>query len=255
MALTRICAMLESCAGDAPPFPPTLLYNEGWLLRLVMDWFSANDVPDHRLSFAPGARWYSEALLPSAFLARYGGDPLAGSWAHADGAIGHFAVGKERKTDLSLLPDAQHFVALEAKLFSRLSSGVTNARYFDQAARNVACVAEVLRRAHRHPSSLSHLGFHVVAPQSQIDAGVFAKEMDRGSIGRKVKRRVAAYAGAKDQWYEEWFQPTLGWIHIDLLSWEALIQVIGGHDPASGVSFGEFYSHCLRCNEPASRKA
>jgi hypothetical protein len=136
-----------------------LLYNEGWMLRLVMDWFSANDVPDHRLSFVPGARWYSEALLPSAFLARYQGDPLAGSWAHADGAIGQFAVGKERKADLSLLPDAQHLVVLEAKLFSRLSSGVANAEYFDQAARNVACVAGVLRRAERHPSNLSHLGF------------------------------------------------------------------------------------------------
>ena len=36
---------------------------------------------------------------------------------------------------------------LKAKLFSSLSPGVQNATYFDQAARSVACIAEVLSRA------------------------------------------------------------------------------------------------------------
>ena len=48
-------------------------------------------------------------------------------------------------------PDARQFVLLEAKLFNRLSSGVKNAPFFDQAARSVACMAEVLRRADREP--------------------------------------------------------------------------------------------------------
>lgn len=32
-------------------YPPTTLYNEGWLLRLVMDWFSQSWITDHQLSF------------------------------------------------------------------------------------------------------------------------------------------------------------------------------------------------------------
>ena len=33
-------------------------------------------------------KWYSEALLPSAFLARVREDKLAEFWTHADGVIG-----------------------------------------------------------------------------------------------------------------------------------------------------------------------
>ena len=252
MVIPRICAMLESCTTDSPVFPPTLLYNEGWLLRFIIDWFSIANVQNHPLSFPRKARWYSEALMPSAFLARYKGDPLAESWTHADGAIGHFEVGKDTKTDLSLLPDAEHLVVLEAKIFSGLSSGVTNAKYYDQAARTVACVAEVLRRADRRPSNLSHLCFYVLAPRSQIDAGKFGVDLERGSIRRKVERRVAGYAGEKDVWYSEWFEPTFEQIEIGVFSWEDLIDRIKEQDSASANSIATFYERCLRFNQPAS---
>jgi hypothetical protein len=78
-ALGAIQRMLRAASGGRPLFPPTLLYNEGWLLRLVLDWFSRHDVQGHPLSFGAGARWFSEALLPSAFLARHRGDRLAES--------------------------------------------------------------------------------------------------------------------------------------------------------------------------------
>jgi hypothetical protein len=78
-ALGHIQRMLRAASGGRPLFPPTLLYNEGWLLRLVLDWFSRHDVQGHPLSFRAWARWFSEALLPSAFLARHRGDRLAES--------------------------------------------------------------------------------------------------------------------------------------------------------------------------------
>ena len=147
MVLDRIVSMLRSCDSAAPLFPPTELFGEGWLLRLFLDLFSTHRVDNHPLSFSQRARWFSEALLPSAFLPRYRGDPLAESWTHADGVIGHFHIGHVGRADLSLSHDASQFIVLEAKMFSKLSSGVTHARYFDQAARTVACMAEVLRRA------------------------------------------------------------------------------------------------------------
>ncbi|MCH7876577.1 MAG: hypothetical protein IH965_14945 [Gemmatimonadetes bacterium] len=39
----------------------------------------------HPFALMPRARWYSEALLPSQFLKRFRGDPLAEGWTHADG--------------------------------------------------------------------------------------------------------------------------------------------------------------------------
>ncbi len=251
--LKRIQIMLQSCATDSPLFPPTILYNEGWLLRLVLDWFSTHNIPDYPITFPEDARWFSEAQLPSAFLAKDLGDPLAESWAHADGVIGHFKIGNKGKTDLSLLSYATHFVVCEAKLFSRLASGVKNAKYFDQAARNVACIAEVLKRAKRCPSDLSHLGFSVLAPCSQITQGVFINEMGRDSICSKVEQRVREYKGTQDLWYSEWFQPTLQKIDVRLVSWEEIIAKIEEHDSASAHSIRMFYERCIKFNRPRTK--
>jgi len=247
MPISRLTAMLHS---DPPPFPPTLLYNEGWLLRLVIDCFATYAIPGHPLSVPSAARWFSEALLPSPFLARYQGDPLAESWTHADGAIGHFGIGRETKTGLSLLPEAHHLAIIEAKLFSLLSSGITHAPYYDQAARTVACIAEVLRRADRHPADFSRMGFAVLAPQSQISAGIFDDPLNRDSIRRKVERRVAGYDGEKDRWYAEWFEPTLERIEIDVFSWEDLLGLIAAQDVPSADDLHEFYDRCIHHNRP-----
>jgi hypothetical protein len=187
--------------------------------------------------------------LYSAFLQRYRGDKLAESLTRADGAIGHFVVGEQGRTDLALLPNAKHFVVLEAKMFSKLSSGVTNASYFDQASRNVACIAEVLRLAGRHPVELHRLGFYVLAPESQIANGVFARRMDRAAIQQKVERRVNEYAGEKDAWFEDWFQPTIQHIEISTISWEELIHTIEQYDPPSGNGMSNFYEKCLQFNQ------
>jgi hypothetical protein len=65
MPLPQINALLEAYAGPEPPFPPTDLFQEKWLIRLVLDWFADHDLA-HHLQFARRARWFSEAYLPSA---------------------------------------------------------------------------------------------------------------------------------------------------------------------------------------------
>ena len=81
--LERIISMLSSCGGESPLFPRTELYNEGWLLRIILDWFSIHELEDHPLAFSDSAKWFSEGLLPSAFLPRSRQDPLGESWTHA----------------------------------------------------------------------------------------------------------------------------------------------------------------------------
>lgn len=248
MFIKKITTLLESCAGDSPNFPPTLLYNEGWLLRLVLNWFSTHTVPTHTLAVSQNAHWFSEALLPSPFLPRHKGDPLAESWTHVDGVIGHFRIGDENRTGLSLLPSATQLVVLEAKLISRLSISVKNAKQYDQAARNVACITEVLRRANRHPSDLTHLGFYVVAPQAQIDKGLFRKQMGQESIRESVAQRVQAYAGAQDEWHRTWFQSVLPSIKIGVMSWEEIIHTVRESDSVAADGFEEFYRRAIAFN-------
>jgi len=245
--LSKVQSLLASCSTDKSYFPPTILYNEGWMLRLILDCFSTLDVQDHQLTIPKGCRWYSEALLPSAFLPRNRYDSLGESWTHADGVIGHFEIGKGAKANLVLSPDATHFVVLEAKMFSKLSSGVKHATYFDQAARNVACMAEVLRRTNHSPSEFTSLGFYVLAPQAQ--QGVFTENLSRDSIREKVERRVKEYGGEKDEWFLKYFIPTLDCMKIEARSWEELIDTIRIHDPNTIHELEEFYKLCLQYNQ------
>ena len=248
MFLKTFLNLLSNIDNEKPYFPPTILYNEGWLLRLLVDWFSTSGITVHPLSFPKDGNWFSEARLPSAFLPRFRGDPLAESHTNADGVIGHFVIGIKGKSDLELTPNATHFVVLEAKLYSGLSQWVTNAKYFDQAARNIACIAEVMRRANRPAESFSKLGFYVLAPKDQIKSRTFSRHLDKQSIKDKVNRRISPYKGERDDWFKDWFTPTLEVIDIRSISWEAVLDFIYEKDSNTGVSLKEYYSKCLTFN-------
>lgn len=247
--------MLANVGGDGGKQPPTDLYNEGWMLRLCLDWFSEHRSASGTLRFDSNSDWYSEALLPSAFLPRKRGDRLAESWTHADGVIGDFEIGKESIGGLSLKPGAQQLVVTEAKMFSKLSSGVKNAGYFDQAARNVACIAEVIRKAKLAPNCMARIGFFVVAPRSRIDEGVFTDQMDVENIRSVVERRVSEYKEPiRQQWFEQHFIPVLENSVIRCVSWEELINEIRLVDPSDAEHFQAFYGRCIHFNESIGRR-
>ncbi|MBA3534124.1 MAG: hypothetical protein H0T73_19560 [Ardenticatenales bacterium] len=245
MPLSRIAKIIESLNQPSPHLPPTTIYNEGWLLRLLLDWSQDHQPLPAPFAFAKGASWFSEASLPTPFAASSKKDPLAEGRTKADGIIGHFQVGKTGKTDFSLLPDATQFVVLEAKLFSGLAIGVSKIPFFDQAARNVACMSETLHQAKIDLATLSSLGFVVLAPESQIKKGLF-EAIHGDSIYKKVGQRVQMFGGTKDIWFEEWFEPTLEKIAIQTLSWEAYISLVKQNDPQAGSDFGKFYELCLK---------
>ncbi len=256
----QINELLDACSGANPPFPPTDLYREKWLLRIVLLWLASHRAVPSQLQFLDErARWFSEAYLPSAFLPRPGfrrQDPLAETWTHADGVIGHFRIGARGKTDLELLPDAKQLKVLEAKIFSPLKAGTTKKPYYDQAARSVACIAEVLKRARRSPSELDSLTFYVLAPRTQIESGLFDDKMRRDSIYRKVERRIREYDGDRDEWFSAWFVPTLDRLAADLkcISWEEIVKTITEVDSTSGGQTQDFYEKCLRFNGPRAEQ-
>jgi hypothetical protein len=151
--IQKVADLLLSCGGPSSVMPPTELFNEGWMLRLALDWLAKSGTQGHALTLERGARWYSEALLRSQFLPRFRGDDLAESWTHAYGVVGHFRVGEHEGGAAILEADASQFVVIEAKMRSPLSSGTKYAPDFDQAARNVACIAEVLGQTTRRPEA------------------------------------------------------------------------------------------------------
>ena len=239
----RVIDILESAGTKAAVIRPTELYNEGWMLRLILDWAQQHAPENHPLTFLPDARWYSEALLRSPFLARCRGDKLAEAWTHADGVVGHLSVGGTSKGGLTLRKGASQLVVVEAKMWSKLSPGTTNAPGYDQAARTVACLAETLKRADIEPQQVERFAFLVAAPKAQIDKGAFGDLVTAASIRRRVQERIAAYQGDRDEWFDQWFSPTLDSIDLRVLSWEVLLE---GLD----TSYRSFYEQCLLHNQP-----
>jgi len=255
MSIERIADLLDRCGGPEKNFPPTDLYNEGWMLRLVLDWLFLNPNIDHDLAFSAHDKWYSEALLPSIFLPRVRGDRLAESWTHADGVIGNFVIGANREGDLSLTQGASRILVTEAKMFSKLSSGVKNASYFNQAARNVACIAEVIRRAQIPPSEYTNIGFYVIAPESQIKDGIFTEFMAPEMIRNIVRQRVSEYQEPeKNSWFEKWFIPTMDVIRIREISWEEIVSLIKQIDSTRGADINAFYEKCLNFNQSGANR-
>ena len=253
-ALDGIAALMRRAESHDPPFPPTLLFEEGWMLRLVLQWFADSGTAGHDLSFAPEARWYSEALLASAFLPRYRGDKRAEGYTHADGVIGHFQIGETGQAELTLESDTRQFIVVEAKMFSGLSKGTTHGPTYNQAARNVGCMAELIRRTNLDPSKISSLAFVVAAPREQLAAGVFSDFMDRTSLARVVGDRVANYDPPKTEWFETWFTPTLRSMAVRCLAWEDIVAFIRSTDPYFGDDLGRFYERCLKFNRPSKRQ-
>jgi hypothetical protein len=254
----QIINMLKASNTDDGVIPPTEVYNEGWMLRLILDWFSRQATSGHQLSFEKGARWYSEILLPSQFLPRFQTDPQAESHTHADGVIGHFAVGRSGKGDIHLHPDARQFVVIEAKIFSDLSKGIKNFKNYDQAARTTACIAETLSIRQRPVTDISKLGFYVVAPEKQLKfEPTFQTFMQKDSIRIKVQRRIKAYSDpidseTKNKWFKTWFLPTLECIDLQCMTWEEIISYVNIHDSANGGGLLKFYEECLDLNKPKS---
>ena len=160
--------------------------------------------------------------------------------------IGHFTVGSAAKVDVMLLPQATQLVVIEAKIHSPLSRRTLHASTYDQAARNVACIAELLSRAHRLPSDFQSLAFVVIAPQQHIKEGGITAKLEKLSIEKAVRSRAQDFSPELDAWLDDWFIPTLETIRIEPLAWEHLISDIAAIDQHTSQGFTMFYDRCLK---------
>ena len=221
------------------------------MLRLILDWFDRNREIVHPLSFAPNARWYSEALLPSRFLPQKRGDAAPKSFTHADGIIGHFSIRPGERGEAKVLKNATQLIVTEAKLGSCLSAGTKNAPTFDQAARNVACIANMIGIAGASVDAFDQLGFYVLAPDAQINEGIFGDLITKESIERKVQARISAYDGTLDAWFEETFSPALACLNLGALGWESVLDALPINLETKQMC--EFYETCLKYNPVRAR--
>jgi len=251
MPFDRILELLKRCDSAETVMPPTELFSEGWMLRLMIDRFEHIGFPNRsgRLIVPPKLNWYCEPLLPTAFPPKVRSDRRGEFPTHADCVIGDFSFRKDTRVGLKLNATSKHFVVIEAKMFSELSASVTNARNFNQAARTVACIAETLRLAGLRPDDLT-IGFYVLAPKALIAGGKVTKHLDRTDLSNVVRNRATDYGDDRLDWFEKYFEPVLdnlsNNLRIEAISWEELIGFLPDDPHKQALEY--FYGRCLDYN-------
>lgn len=237
--------------GASENQPKTLIYNEGWMLRLILQAAQEGYLPDY---FPEKIKWFAEGQLRSPF-GRKKGTPYEKN-THADGVVGDITTDNETKSAIELDSNAKHFCVYEAKMFSGLSPGTKNAPGYNQAARTIACMAHTLEKAEQFPHELETVGFFVIAPQAQIKKGIFDDAIDPDSIREAVDNRIAQFSDdahkVLEEWQRKWFEPLLLKMtdqeSLTCIAWEALLEVLSKNQSKYYEGINQFYSDCKSHN-------
>ena len=254
---------------------PTIIYNEGWMLRLVLNWLSEHrDKVEHPdLKFLEKSKWFSEAALPTFFSHENVGEGYE-TYTHADGVFGDFHCidGKEYKGKnyIELDKECNQFAVIEAKIFSKYSKGNTNGASYNQVARTIACMYHLAKTKR---ITYENLAFYTFLPdykdQNKKDCDEFMNNNFRkfirlsdgdDSILGVVKKRIETVEkNIKDKsklnniknFDIQDFEKFLNSIKIKLIFWEYIIELIKEVDKG-GKTYAEmqlFYNNCKKHNK------
>lgn len=232
---------------DSPLIAAQSLYNETWLIRLAFG-LHFQGLPCLPVQSSESAKWFSEPYLYSPFLAKEGRDVLAERHTHADAVLGHVEIATGTKRGLRLRTGATQFAVFEAKMFSSLSGRTQNAAGYDQATRIIACMAHMLSRPPvRKVAEFSSLQFFVVCPNCCVER--HRPFLDRRRLHETLNARLSKYVGEVrarlDAWKTDYFDPLVESIHLDVISWESVIEQVKTHSLVVGGDFDRFYQKCL----------
>ncbi|WP_298425685.1 hypothetical protein [uncultured Kordia sp.] len=212
---------------------PTEIFNEGWMTRLLVHQSIKEKIKiDGLIDFSKVKNWSSEGLISSPFVKTKKNKE---GYTHTDIALGDFTINYENRGDIIVAKKATTFGIIEAKMKSNLSQRTTNALNYNQASRNLACIAENVK------NESCQTFFTVVAPRKMIDKHDIKSQVERDKIIHQISNRYklseltvdmelinrAKKCNIKVLSYEDW---------IDLLS-----------DKNKGV-INKFYMNCLKWN-------
>lgn len=167
---------LSLCAEDAAsPVAQSEIFNETWMLRLVLalihdydgDFKCTNDMDGSKrraleqIRETVQRRWISEGGLEPAFKNE------GTTWT--DAILGDVEIKPGKKRGVDIADDKKPpvgVVIVEAKLGSELADGVTNSKTYNQVARNIACLSKLLVSCQANDDLCNKSAFVVLAPKS-----------------------------------------------------------------------------------------
>lgn len=247
--------LLDELLKNETNFPQTLIYNEGWLLRIVLNWVYENETSLDKIDYVKNTSWFSEGLLASPFHHKSRSDKLAEGKTSADGVMGHFVISKGRKADIQLINQGTYFAIFEAKLFSVFSPGTKYFPKYNQVSRNIACMANLLTPDHYQ--SYSTIRFSAIYPKERNKESDFLSYLDKNRIKDDVYNRIKSYKSDNRQdeyekhnyWFENYFLNFLSNIKIQKIEWESVIDEILSNDIEFGKELKSYYQKCVLHNK------
>ena len=182
-----VAGLLRQCDTEKTHFPPTTFFNEGWMVRIMTSVSIEEDLQLKGIDFGKMANWYSEGMLASPYPPAFRGDSLGEGYTHADMALGNFTVDAKNRGEILIKGNTGNFGVIEAKMNSPLSKGTAHAPNYDQASRNLACIAFSTRKTQHE------IFFAVAAPQIAIEKHKIDRIVDKSSMLAKISDRFDSY--------------------------------------------------------------
>ena len=224
-------------------FPLTDIYNEGWMLRLVLSKLENNEKLKKAFHYDSRAKWFSEAELKSPFLHKEKRETRT----HADAVIGSFEFEENTKTGVDLPKNKEGFhcfYAIEAKMYAPLSKGISADPNYNQAARYLGCLAYIAFS--NHLTDFSNIGLIICAPsdhKSIIE--------DIHNSRKLLNTRISDYYNENKNkneeivkfysWWKENEQRFFEKEKIEVLHWEDLVK--------DDEELTVFYKKCVQYNK------
>lgn len=234
---------------------PTEIYNEGWMLKCVMEQIVVEKIKHDDLKFPANVKWYSEASLLSFFKAiNRGGDRLAEGQTKADSIVGDFKIRQDTKSGVEIEQNCSCLYIIEAKMFSPLSKKVDNADDFNQCARNIACLMKMIYDGieEKKISEIPvEVGFYVFLPEEQENYFKWIREKE--NITKPIKDRLNSYFKNEiiNEVYKEKKEKELNWAkdNLDAFMEKLDVKLIFWEDLIKGNSeMNTFYENCKNYN-------
>jgi len=217
---------------------PTIIYNEGWMIRLLVIESMIEKLKINKIDFGllASKNWSSEALITSPFVETKENKE---GYTHADIILGDFSVNYNERGDVKLSDSPDVLGIIEAKMGSNLSQGTSNAKdIYNQASRNVCCLSYVTRR---NPNC--EIFFVVAAPKVTINKHSIERQVKRENILLQIEKR---FQHSKETYLPE-IKNQVEKCKLVIISYEDWLKEL--RNSKVQKMLGDFYIKCLKYNK------
>lgn len=231
-------AKIEALNSLKEQINPTVIYNEGWMIRLLVMESLIQKLKIKNLDFAILAtrNWSSEALIKSPFV---GIKHNKENHTHADIILGDFNVDYNVNGETKLNEEPQVLGIIEAKMGSNLSKGTSNSKSnYNQASRSICCLSYITRN---NPEC--ELFFVVAAPLATINKYKIENQIKQEYINQQIKNRFKH----SEVTYSPEIENQVNNCKITAISYEEWIDKLENNQVKKILN--DFYKKCLFHNK------